>query len=72
MHWETQPPPPKKTKTKTWDSIYCGIHLTAAGSDVDSSSPSSRNAGSYHLAMGGTGDGGARAEVGGEVGLPLG
>ena len=39
---------------------------------MDSSRPSSWNAGSYHLAMGGTGDGGARAEVGGEVGLPLG
>ena len=44
----------------------------AAGFDVDSSHPSSQNAGSYHLAMGGTGDGGARAEAGGEAGLPLG
>ena len=71
MHWEATPPT-KKQKNKLRDSIYCSIHLAAAGFDVDSSCPSSRNAGSYHLAMGGTGDGGARAEVGGEVGLPLG
>ena len=66
------PPPKNKQTNKLRDSIYCSIHLAAAGFDADSSRPSSRNAGSYHLAMGGTGDGGARAEVGGEVGLPLG
>ena len=75
MHWETTPPhptSPQKIESPLWDSIYCGIHLVAAGFDVDSSRPSSQNAGSYHLAMGGTGDGGARAEAGGEAGLPLG